>query len=94
MVLCSRFPQQKPLFQLGVSVDTFRDFSEEQAASVAAKQDPGLVTAHGSFETLCPGRGVSRDHASRECHRRGPAELGEQLLVSICQDDVPEWGSS
>ena len=41
---------------------TFRDFSEEQAASVAAEQSPGLVTAHGSFETFCPGSGVSRDH--------------------------------
>ena len=38
----SRFPLLQPLFQLRVSVDTFRDFSEEQAASVAAKQGPGL----------------------------------------------------
>ena len=55
---------------------------------MAAKQGPGLVTAHGSFETLCLSRGVSRDHTSRECHRRGLAELGEQLLVSISEDDV------
>ena len=85
----SRFPQLKPLFQLGVSVDTFRVFSEEQAASVAAEQGPGLATAHGSFETFCPSRGVSRDHTSRKCHRRGPAALGEQLLVSIGQIGVP-----
>ena len=38
----SRSPLLKPLFELRVSVDTFRDFSEEQAASVAAKQGPGL----------------------------------------------------
>ena len=86
----SRFQSLKPLFQLGVSVDTFRDFSEEQAASEAAKQSPGLMTDHGSLEALCPSWGVPRDHTTRECHRRGPAELGEQLLVSISEDDVPD----
>ena len=64
-----RFQQLKSLFQLGVSVHTFRDFSEEQAAPVAAKQGPGLMTSNGSFEALCPSRGVSRDHTPRECHR-------------------------
>ena len=38
----SRFPQLKPLFQFGVPVDTCRDFSEEQAASVAVKEGPEL----------------------------------------------------
>ena len=82
----SRFPQLKPLFQLSVPINTTWDLSQELAASVAAEQSPGLVTARGSFETLCPSRGVSRNHTSRECHRRGPAKLGEQLL----KDDVPE----
>ena len=85
----SRFPWLKPLFQFGVSVDTFRDFSE-QAAPVTAKQGRGLVTAHGSFEALCRGRGAARDHASRECHCGGAAKLREQLLVSVCQNDVPK----
>ena len=79
----SRFPQLKPPFQLGVPVDNLRDFSQEKATAAAAEQGPGLVTAHGSFKTFCPSRGVSRDHTSRECHRRGPAELGQQVLVSI-----------
>ena len=48
------------------------------------------MTAHGSFEALCPSRGASRDHTTRECHRRGSAELGEQLLVSISEDDVSD----
>ena len=48
------------------------------------------MTAHGSFGALCPGRGVPRDHTTRECHRRGPAELGEPLPVSISEDDVPD----
>ena len=80
----SRFPQLDPLFQLGVSVDTFGDLRSKR------QQGPGLVSAQGSFETFCPSRGVARDHTSRECHRRGPAELGEQLLVSISWDDVPD----
>ena len=46
------------------------------------------MTAHGSFETFCPSRSVSRDHASWECHRGGSAKLGEQLLVPIGEDDV------
>ena len=70
-------------FQLKVPVDTFRDFSKEQTTKEAAEQSP-LMTAHGSFETLCPSRGVSRDHAPRECHRRGPVKLGE-LLVSLSE---------
>ena len=78
------------LFQLGVPADTFRYFSEEQAKTVAAKQSPGLVTNHRSFETFCPNRGVTRDHAPLECHRRGPAELGEQVLVSVSQNDVSD----
>ena len=53
-----------------------------------AEQGPGLVTAHGSFETFCPSRGVSRDRTSRKCHHRSPAELGEQLPVAISEDDV------
>ena len=39
---------------------------------------------------LCPSRRIPRDHTSRECHRRGPAELGERLFVSIGEDDVPD----
>ena len=31
-----------------------------------------------------------RETTPRECHRRGPAELGEQLLLSISEDDVPD----
>ena len=81
-----RFPQVKSLSQLGVPVDTFRDFSKEQATTEAAEQCPGLVTARDSFETVCP----SRDHAPRECHRGSPAKLDEQLLVSVSQNDVPE----
>ena len=81
-----RFPEVKSLSQRGVPVDTFRDFSKEQATTEAAEQCPGLVTAPDSFETFCP----SRDHAPRECHRRSPAKLGEQLLVSVSQNDVPE----
>ena len=77
----SRFPQ--------LGVDTFRVFSQEQATTEGAEQSPGLVAARGSFETVCPSRGVARDHA-RECHRRGPAKLGEQLLVSVSQNDVPD----
>ena len=50
----------------------------------------GLVTAHGSFETFCPSRRRSRDHAPRECHRRGPAKLGGQMLVSVSQNEVPD----
>ena len=57
---------------------------------VAAEQSPGLVTAHGSFETFCSSRGVSRDRASRECHRWDPAKLGEQTHVSFRQSDVPD----
>ena len=62
----SRFPQVESLFQLGVPVDTNRDFSKEDAITEAADQSPGLMTAHGSFETLCPSRGVARDQTSRE----------------------------
>ena len=69
-----RFPQVESLFQLGVPVDTFRDFSKEQATTVAAQQSPGLVTSHGSFEAFCPSRGM------RECHRGG----GEALRVAAC----------
>ena len=72
-----RFPQVKSQFQFRVPVDTFRDFSKEQATTVATEQSPGLVTAHGSFEVFCPSHGVSRDQASRECHRGGSAKLVE-----------------
>ena len=85
-----RFPEVKSLFQLGVLVDTFRDFSKEQATTVAAEQSPGLLTAHGSFETFCPSRTAPRDPAPGECHRRGPAKIGEQLFVSVSQNDVPD----
>ena len=51
-----RFPQVKSLFQLGVPVDTQRQ---------RKRQSPGLVSGHGSFETFCPSRGVTRDHAPR-----------------------------
>ena len=50
------------LFQVGVSVDTLRDFSEEQAASVAAKQGPGLMTAHGFLEALPEPWRIERPH--------------------------------
>ena len=46
------------------------------------------MTVHGSFETSS--HRESRDHTSWECHRRGPAELGEQLLVSTSLNDVPD----
>ena len=83
-----RFPQIKSLFQFRVPVDSIRDFSKKQVTTVAAQQSPGLVTAHGSFEAFCPSRGASRDHAPRECHRRGRAKLGE-LLVPFCEGNVP-----
>ena len=76
----SHFPQVESLFQLGVPVDTFRDFSKEQATTVASEQSPRLVTAHGSFGTFCPSCG---DHG-------GLAKLGEQMRVSFRQRDVPD----
>ena len=48
----SRFPQAKSKFLFRVPVDIFRDFSKEQATTVATEQSPGLVTAHGSFEAF------------------------------------------
>ena len=51
------------------------------------------MTAHGSFETFRLSRGVSRDHTLRECHRRGPAKLGEQLLISFSRERRFEKGS-
>ena len=63
------------MLQIRVPVDSFRDFSKEQVTTVATKQSPGLVTAHGSFEAFCPSRSVSRDHASRDCHRGGSVVL-------------------
>ena len=85
-----RLPHSKSQFQFQVSVSAFGDLGQEQATTVAAEQGPGLVTAHGSFEAFCPSRRKPRDHTSRECPRRGLAELGEQLLVSISEDDVPD----
>ena len=41
---------------------------------------------------LCPSHDVARDHTSRECHRRGPTKLGEQMLLSVSQSDVPGGG--
>ena len=76
----SRFPWLKPLFQLGVSVDSFRDFSE-QAAPVTAKQGRGLVTAHGSFEALCPGRGEARRAAA--CSFEAEEGSSEVLLEAL-----------
>ena len=35
----SRLPQLEPLFQLGVPVDTFTDFSKEQATAAEQAQD-------------------------------------------------------
>ena len=87
----TRFPQVKSLFQLGVSADTFRDFSEEQATTEAADQRPGLVSARGSFETFCPSRGVSRGpRIAGSAIAEARAKLGEQLLVSVCRNDVPD----
>ena len=74
-----RFLQVKSQFQFRVPVGTFRDFSKEDATTAATEQSPGLVTARGSFESLCP----------RQCHRGGSAKLGEKLLVSFCDDKVP-----
>ena len=78
------------MFQLRVPVDTLRDFRKKQATTEATEQSAELVTAHGSFEAFCPSRSVSRDHSPRECHRGGSAKLGEQLLVSFCEDDVSD----
>ena len=49
------------------------------------------MTTHGSFEAFCPKRvRISRNHAARECYRGGSARLGEQLLVSLSENDVPD----
>ena len=65
----SHFPQVKSLFQLQVPVDTFRNFSKEQATTAAAEQSPGLATTHDSFETFRPSSGTTRDPAPREARR-------------------------
>ena len=46
----SRFPQLKPLFQLGVPVDALGDFSKEQATPEATEHCAGLVSAHDTEE--------------------------------------------
>ena len=62
-----------------------RCFSSAKSKRQRWRQSGAVVS-----EALCPSRGASRDHTSRECQRRGPAELGEQLLVSISLDDVSD----
>ena len=81
------------LFQLGVPVDTLGGFSKEQATRVAAEHCTGLLSARGSFETFCLGRGVTRDHTSREC----PPMPGGARRAAACllqSERRPGWGSS
>ena len=64
----SQFPQVESLFQVGVPVGTFRDFSKEQATAAAADQSPRLVVP-----LMVPSRLSVQDVAYRETTHRGSA---------------------
>ena len=79
-----------PTSEVVVSIPSPSGISaRKQATTVAAEESPRLVTTHGSCKAFCPCCGVSRDHASRECHPGGPAKLDEHLLVPFREGDVP-----
>ena len=69
---------------LGISASNRR-------GTISAKDGPGLVTTVSSLKPLCPRGGVSGDYATRNGYRRSSAEIGEQLLVAFCNNDVSNW---
>ena len=58
-------------------------------ALLGAEQPLSSVSSIVSLHAFYPCRGVSRDHASRECPCGGPAKLDEHLLVPFCESNVP-----
>ena len=75
----SRFPQLKPLLQLGVPVDTFRDFSKEQATTEATEH------CQDWCPLMAPSRLSAHAAALRETTYRGkPSPTPRQSSESSC----------
>ena len=85
----ARLQMLQPMIQFRVSARGFWHLSQQQAATITAQHGPGPVTADGSFEAFCPRHGITRADAALDGHCRGSAKIGEQLLVALCDGDVP-----
>ena len=79
----SRLPQLEPLFQLGVPCRHLQGSQPGASDSSCGKAGPKKGDCLWLLQDFLP-KPWRIERPPRECHRRGPAKLGEQLLVLFC----------